>query len=94
MPQTPTDADQCNNSLAFGSSMCFRFSIPADIEHLAIESAQLWVYKQPHISDANVNFVVGEVETWHKNRMVKPIAIQDSNNSGEYIAHVRCGNPD
>lgn len=69
--------------MAVGSSMCFRFSIPADIERQSIESAELWVYKQPHISDTNVAFVIGEVQTWNKNRLVKPIAIQESNNTGE-----------
>lgn len=66
--------------------MCFRFSIPADIERHAIESAELWVYKQPHISDTNVAFIVGEVQTWNRNRLVKPIAIQESNNTGKQLA--------
>lgn len=63
--------------------MCFRFSIPADIERTAIESAELWVYKQPHISQSNVVFLVNEVQTWNNNRLVKPIAIEETNNTGK-----------
>lgn len=76
------DSSHCEEQLALGSAMCFSMTIPADIESLDIESAQLWVYKQPHITDTNVNFLISEVQTWKSSRVVKPFAIQDTNATG------------
>lgn len=45
--------------------MCFSIQIPADIDHNDVESAELWVYKEPHVMDTNKHsFLIGEVETW------------------------------
>lgn len=76
------DADHCLDTISVGASMCFRFAVPPDVERQTIASAELWVYKQPHISDKNITFVFGEVEMWQQNRYTKPFAIQDSNNTG------------
>ena len=64
--------------------MCFTIQIPADIDYLDVESAELWVYKQAHIMDMNINFNVGEVQTWEKKHFIKPIAIQETNDTGKY----------
>lgn len=60
-------------------------TIPSDIESLDIESAQLWVYKQPHIINTNVNFLISEVKKWKSSRVVKPFAIQDTNATGKCL---------
>lgn len=65
--------------------MCFSIQIPKDIEYQDVESAQLWVYKQPHLMDmANVNFIIGEVETWTSKRVIRPFAIQETNVTGNF----------
>lgn len=59
------DSEHCRDLDEIGSSMCFSIQIPADIDHNDVESAELWVYKEPHVMDTNKHsFLIGEVETW------------------------------
>lgn len=78
------DSEQCKLiGDDLGSSMCFTLQIPADIDYRDVESAELWVYKQPHIMNANKHsFVVNEIEHWDTKSLMKPFAIQDTNVTG------------
>lgn len=69
--------------------MCFSLEIPADIDYQDVESAELWVYKQPHIMDKNVNFLVGEIDTWRSQRLLKPFAIQETNDTGKLFIIIK-----
>lgn len=80
------DSEQCQLIGDLGSSMCFTLQIPADIDYRDVESAELWVYKQPHIMNANKHsFVVNEIEHWDTRHLMKPFAIQDTNGTGNYM---------
>lgn len=81
-----SDSEQCKQiGDDPGSSMCFTLHIPADIDHRDMESAELWVYKQPHIMNANKHsFVVNEIEHWDTKSVMKPFAIQDTNVTGNF----------
>lgn len=62
--------------------MCFSIQIPADIDHNDVESAELWVYKEPHVMDTNKHsFLIAEVETWDSKGMhnMHCIIIQNDN---------------
>lgn len=64
------DSEHCRDLDEIGSSMCFSIQIPADIDHNDVESAELWVYKEPHVMDTNKHsFLIGEVETWDSKGM-------------------------
>lgn len=77
-----SDSETCQEAEILGSSMCFSMQIPADIEHEDVESAELWVYKQPHIMNQSVDFLIGEIDTWKAKRVLRPFAIQDTNDTG------------
>lgn len=63
--------------------MCFTFDIPADIEPEDVENAELWVYKQPHILNTGKHsFLVSEVVNWNSKSIIKPFAIQATNDTG------------
>lgn len=69
-----------------GSFMCFTLRIPAEIEYEDVESAELWVYKQPHIINTGKHsFLVSEIENWDTKSIMKPFAIQDTNDTGNWI---------
>lgn len=66
--------------------MCFSVQLPADIDYLDIDSAELWVYKQPHIMNMDKHsFLIGELETWDSKRVIKPFAIHETNVTGNKI---------
>lgn len=55
------------------------------MDYRDVESAELWVYKQPHIMNAEKHsFVVNEIEHWDTKYLMKPFAIQDTNVTGNY----------
>lgn len=82
------DSEHCRDLDEIGSSMCFSIQIPADIDHNDVESAELWVYKEPHVMDTNKHsFLIGEVETWDSKDIYtqKPFAIQETNVTEEWV---------
>lgn len=69
--------------------MCFSIQIPADIDYRDLDSAELWVYKQPHLMNADKHsFVVNEIEHWDTKYLMKPFAIQDTNVTGNYNYYI------
>lgn len=77
------DNEHCRGMENVGSFMCFTLRIPAEIEYEDVESAELWVYKQPHIINTGKHsFLVSEIENWDTKSIMKPFAIQDTNDTG------------
>lgn len=62
--------------------MCFSIQIPDDIEDQVVESAELWVHKQPHIRKESAHLLIGEIYNWNETNTVKTFAIQHTNESG------------
>lgn len=78
------DDKQCEHlQNNIGSSMCFSIQIPVDIEEQDVESAELWVYKQPHIMNQSAHFLIGEIYKWNETKILKTFAIQHTNDTGK-----------
>lgn len=71
----------------FGSSMCFSVKIPGDIDYRDVDSAELWVYKQPHLMNnyEKHSFLIGEIEKWDSKRIMKPFAIHETNITEDWV---------
>lgn len=67
--------------------MCFSVKIPGDIDYRDIDSAELWVYKQPHLMDSmdKHSFLIGEIEKWDAKRVIKPFAIHETNVTEDWV---------
>lgn len=61
--------------------MCFTLQIPNDVIYNVIDSAQLWVYKQPHTTGKH-SFMVAKVAKWHPQKYEKRFAIHETNETG------------
>lgn len=64
--------------------MCFSVEIPNDIEYLDVESAQLWVLKQPHLLNGERHSLMfSEIEKYHNKVITRPFAIHQTNVTGK-----------
>lgn len=65
--------------------------MPSDIHATEVSSAELWFHKEADELDShNQTFVVSEVAHWDSNRSfqkTKPIAIRETNLTGNVILH-------
>lgn len=63
--------------------MCFTLQIPGDIDYRDIESAELWLYKEPHLNTRMHSFKISAVEQYDTKIISKPFAIQETNGTGK-----------